>query len=111
MRENLRLSDLKNRERSSSRLMNVKVPAYVSDAIQRLADDLGASKTEVVIALLNQGLDASLRALKGFHPPKASPSPTGRVCIVGGCGRSHVAKGYCATHYQASKRGGFRPHA
>jgi hypothetical protein len=70
MRSELRLSDLKNRERSSSRLMNVKIPAYVSDAIQNVASDLGASKTEVVIALLNEGLDVAQTALKGWRPAK-----------------------------------------
>jgi len=111
MRGNLRLSDLKNREYSSSRLMNVKVPAYVSDAIQRVAEQLGASKTEVVIALLNQGLDASERALKGWRPPKVTVSTAGRRCTIKGCGQTHVAKGYCATHYQAAKRGQLKPQA
>ena len=68
MRSELRLSDLKKRERSSSRLMNVKIPAYVSDAIQKVATDLGASKTEVVIALLNEGLEVASTALKGSLP-------------------------------------------
>jgi hypothetical protein len=72
MRAELRLSDLKNRERSSSRLMNVKIPAYVSDAIQKVATDLGASKTEVVIALLNEGLDVAQNALKGWNPAKVA---------------------------------------
>ncbi len=69
-RSELRLSDLKKREYSSSRLMNVKIPAYVSDAIEKVASDLGASKTEVVIALLNEGLEAAQSALKGFQPAK-----------------------------------------
>lgn len=67
MRSELRLSDLKKREYSSSRLMNVKIPAYVSDAIQKVADDLGASKTEVVIALLNEGLEVAMTSLKGLQ--------------------------------------------
>jgi hypothetical protein len=67
MRSELRLSDLKKREYSSSRLMNVKIPAYVSDAIQKVADDLGASKTEVVIALLNEGLQVAASSLKGLQ--------------------------------------------
>ena len=44
--------------------MNVRVPAPVSDAIERVANELGASKTEVVIALLNEGLDAAASSLK-----------------------------------------------
>lgn len=70
MRADLRLSDLKKREYSTSRLMNVKIPAYVSDAIQKVASDLGASKTEVVIALLNEGLNVAAGALKGLQLPK-----------------------------------------
>lgn len=100
MRGELRLSDLKKREYTSSRLMNVKIPAYVSDAIQKVASDLGASKTEVVIALLNEGLDAASTALKGVRP-KAGP----KLCAIPGCKRPHVARGYCANHYQAARRG------
>jgi hypothetical protein len=102
MRGELRLSDLKKREYTSSRLMNVKIPAYVSDAIQKVASDLGASKTEVVIALLNEGLDAASTALKGFRPAKAAAP---KRCNVPGCSRPHVARGYCANHYQAARRG------
>ncbi len=72
MRSQLRLNDLKNREYSSSRLMNVKIPAYVSDAIQKVATELGASKTEVVIALLNEGLAVANSALKDWRPAKSS---------------------------------------
>ncbi len=101
MRGELRLSDLKKREYTSSRLMNVKIPAYVSDAIQKVATDLGASKTEVVIALLNEGLDAASTALKGFRPAKATP----KQCSVAGCTKPYVARGLCANHYQAARRG------
>lgn len=104
MRGTLRLADLKNRERSTSRLMNVKIPAYVSDAIEKVASDLGASKTEVVVALLNEGLDVASTALKGWAL-KVSHANAKRVCGVKGCGRAHVAKGYCANHYQAARRG------
>ncbi len=103
MRGELRLSDLKKREYSTSRLMNVKIPAYVSDAIQKVAEDLGASKTEVVIALLNEGLEQAAKALKDFQPARESHAKKG--CAVKGCGRPHVAKGYCANHYQAYRRG------
>lgn len=102
MRGELRLSDLKKRERTSSRLMNVKIPAYVSDAIQKVASDLGASKTEVVIALLNEGLDAASTALKGLRLAKAAHA--NKRCGVAGCNRPHVARGFCANHYQAARR-------
>lgn len=105
MRSELRVSDLKKRVRTSSRLMNVKIPAYVSDAIEKVASDLGASKTEVVIALLNEGLDAAASALKSWRPPKASAGSANRTCAVPSCDRPHVARGYCANHYQALRRG------
>jgi len=70
----LRLQDLMHRERSTSRLMNVKIPAYVSEAIEQLASEVGASKTEVVIALLNEGLAVSESAIKGWKEPKTGKS-------------------------------------
>jgi hypothetical protein len=84
--------------------MNVKIPTDVSDAIQRVARDLGASKTEVVIALLNEGLDSATDSLKGWKRPKVVLPPPKRVCSVKGCGRAYVAKGFCANHYQAARR-------
>ncbi|MEO8603343.1 MAG: hypothetical protein ABI629_12275 [bacterium] len=101
----MRLTDLKRRERAVSKLMNVKIPAHVSEAIQRVARALGASKTDVVIALLNEGLDRSTFSLKGWKRPKIVLPPPKRVCSVKSCGRAYVAKGYCANHYQASRRG------
>jgi len=71
MRSELRLRDLKNRERSASKLMNVKIPMYVSDAIQQVATDLGASKTDVVIALLNEGLQVAQGTMKGWNPRRS----------------------------------------
>lgn len=58
MRADLRLSDLE-RKKVPSKLMNVKVPDNVSDGIDRVAEELGCSKTAVVIALLNEGLDVA----------------------------------------------------
>lgn len=105
MRSDLRLTDLKRRERSVSKLMNVKIPVHVSDAIHRVARALGASKTDVVIALLNEGLDRSALSLKGWRRPKVDLPPPKRICSVKGCGRAYVAKGFCANHYQAARRG------
>ena len=104
-RSDLRLTDLRRRDKSISKLMNVKIPTDVSDAIHRVARNLGASKTEVVIALLNEGLDESAETLKGWKPPKVNLPPPKHVCSVKGCGRAYVAKGFCANHYQASRRG------
>lgn len=105
MRSDLRLNDLRRRDKGTSKLMNVKIPTHVSDAIQRVAKELGASKTEVVIALLNEGLDRSSVVLNGWKRPKIDLPPPKRVCSVKGCGRAYVAKGYCANHYQAARRG------
>lgn len=55
MQSDLRLTDLKPRRCSVSKLMNVKIPLDVSDAIRRVARELGIPKTDVVIALLNEG--------------------------------------------------------
>lgn len=78
MRSELRLAELKNRERSSSRLMNVKIPAYVSDAIERVASDLDATKTDVVIALLNEGLAIASNALEAAEASRAQEVREGR---------------------------------
>lgn len=60
-RSELRLADLKARGPVSDRLMNVKIPAHVAEAIAKLASRLNVSKTAVVIALLNEGLNAAAR--------------------------------------------------
>ena len=60
-RSALRLADLKARSPVSSRLMNVKIPAHLAEAIDKLARALNVSKTAVVVALLNEGLNAAAR--------------------------------------------------
>ena len=60
-RSTLHIADLKKPGRVSSRLMNVRLPTTVADAIDRLAKDLGATKTDVVTALLNAGLDIAAK--------------------------------------------------
>ena len=55
------------KDRGTNRMMNVKVPIQVCDAIDKLASATGASKTEVVIALLNEGLAVSESTLKGWR--------------------------------------------
>ncbi len=54
--------------------MNVKIPADLSDAIDQLAKEFGTSKTEVVVALLNTGLDAAATKLKGLSNFKSKTS-------------------------------------
>ena len=59
---NLRLNDLVSRGkkgREESKLMNVKVPANVLARIDRVAANLGATKTEVVIAIRAEGVEAA----------------------------------------------------
>lgn len=58
-RSHLRLADLKQRRPTASKLLNVKIPASIAVAIADLAEQLGASKTEVVVALLSAGLDVA----------------------------------------------------
>jgi len=76
MRADLRLSDLE-RKKVPSKLMNVKVPDNVSEGIDRVAEELGCSKTAVVIALLNEGLDAS-RAVVPPRSARTTPRPPRR---------------------------------
>jgi hypothetical protein len=86
MRADLRLSDLKTRERSTSRLMNVKIPAQLSDAIEEVVRALGASKTEVAVALLNEGLSMAQRTMKDFQPLKSAAllaKPRGKSAHAG----------------------------
>lgn len=104
MRSDLRIADLRRREGSPSKLMNVKIPIGLSDAIDRIVKELGVAKTDVVIALLNEGLDRSGVVLRGWQPPKVDLPPPKRVCSRKGCGRPYVAKGLCASHYQAARR-------
>jgi hypothetical protein len=55
-RSNLRLSDLKTRTPTGSRMVSLKVPVDVATGIDQLAKQLKATKTSVVVALLNEGL-------------------------------------------------------
>jgi hypothetical protein len=62
-RSTLRIADLKQRRPTGSRLMNMKIPAHQWEAIAQLARQFGATKTGIVIALLNAGIE-SLRRLQ-----------------------------------------------
>ncbi len=104
---NLRLDDLVSRGkrgREETKLMNVKVPANVLQRIDRVAAHLDTTKTEVVVAILNEGLDAAELELRGWKPPPKPVIPRERRCTVKSCERERVAKGLCATHYQAQRR-------
>jgi hypothetical protein len=84
--------------------MNVKVPTTLVARLDALAEKLRTSKTEVVIAILNEGLDKADTELKGWKAPPKIVIPKARRCTVPGCEREKVAKGICATHYQAQRR-------
>jgi len=64
-RSNLRLGDLKARTPAQTRLMNVKVPIDTLAGIDKLAKKMNASKTEVVVALLNEALAIAGKIRKG----------------------------------------------
>lgn len=70
MRSELRIADLKRRKRGAGRLMNVKVPAEIGAAVERVAKALDVTKTDAVVALLNHGLDVASRSLGGWRPPE-----------------------------------------
>lgn len=107
-RAELRLKDLQVPNRGTSKLMNVKIPLSVSDGIHKVAQQLGVSKTDVVIALLNEGLDVTVRQLKNWKPPTDSSQTVMKACSVEGCGKAHAAKGLWINHYQAVRRGKLR---
>ena len=44
--------------------MNVKVPSHMATAIDQLTKQLGTTKTDEVIALLNEGLAVAQEKLK-----------------------------------------------
>ena len=58
MRGDLRLDDLSERVLEHTKLMNVRIPDTVDNAISAIVEELQCTKTEAVIALLNEGLDA-----------------------------------------------------
>lgn len=63
MNANLRLSDLYGREREGeTKLLALYVPKELTTRIDRLARELKAKKREVILALLNEGLDRYQRA-------------------------------------------------
>jgi hypothetical protein len=79
MRANLRLSDLEQQaDHNATKLMNVKVPTSLNDAIDEMASNLECSKTDAVIALLNEGLDAFAEKRHEFKPSAQKRPRRGR---------------------------------
>ena len=56
-RSHLRIADLTVRTLTPTSLLNVEFPGYILDAIDRLAQELGMSKTQMVIAMRDAGLE------------------------------------------------------
>lgn len=67
-RSNLRISDLMRRPPAATRLMNVKIPGNILDEIERMAQKLATTKTAVVIALLEAGLERGGKIKRKCRP-------------------------------------------
>jgi len=46
---------------AATRLVNLKVPADLLGRVHRVAEELGVTKTDAIVALLNEGLDEARR--------------------------------------------------
>jgi pimeloyl-ACP methyl ester carboxylesterase len=68
IRSGVQLADLKAHQPMASWLMNVKNAAGVASAIDQIAIPINALKTEVVIALLNEGLAEAVARLRYAAP-------------------------------------------
>ena len=56
--KNLRLSDLARRGSNTGfELLSVRLPVQLLNRVDHLAQQMGSGKAEVVVALLNEGLD------------------------------------------------------
>lgn len=63
---NLRLSDLARRRRGSPvELLSVRLPVQLLDRIDALVTRIGSGKAELVVALLNEGLECYGREGRG----------------------------------------------
>ena len=51
------ITDWRERPPRARRLVNWQIPVHIAEAINRLAKDLGRTKTEVVIGLLRTALE------------------------------------------------------
>jgi hypothetical protein len=56
-RSNLRIADLKGRKPRATRQVNWKLPIHLIEAVNRMAEEMGTTKTQIIIALLNAGLE------------------------------------------------------
>lgn len=60
-RSGLRLAELKQRRPGATKMLNVKVPADIAERVEVIAAHVGATRTEVIVALLNTALEAAQR--------------------------------------------------
>ena len=93
MNANLRLQDLYGREKEGeTKLLALYVPKELTTRIDRLAKDLKAKKREVILALLNEGLDRYHRS-KGRRRKKEGVRRPERVRTRSG--RQRVGTALC----------------
>lgn len=72
LHSSLRLTDLAGERPQQEKLLSVRLPLALLDALDRTCHKLGARKAEVVVALLNEGLE---RLGKVGAPAKAKKGP------------------------------------
>ena len=78
MNTNLRLHDLYGRDKENeTKLLALYVPKELTVRIDRLAKELKAKKREVILALLNEGLDRYHRS-RTRRRKRATPRTTAR---------------------------------
>jgi hypothetical protein len=66
-RPHWRVAGLMQRASHIPRVMNIRIPAAVANAVEQLASDLNATKTDVIVALLKAGLRITETKLRGFR--------------------------------------------
>ncbi len=60
-RSNLRITKLLRRTPDRTTVMNVRIPKALDTELRQMARDLCTSKTELVIAILQDGVEATRR--------------------------------------------------
>jgi|SRR5579862_1012953 len=107
----LRLDDLVNRSQTPpaiTMLLNVKVPTALLERSAALARKLRTSKTQVVIAILNEGLYTADQELKNWKAPRRPVIPKDRPYKMADCDREKVAHGLCCVRPITRRSGGRR---
>jgi hypothetical protein len=77
MNANLRLQDLYGRDKENeTKLLALYVPKDLTARIDRLARELKAKKREVILALLNEGLDRYHRSTRSRRKKRVAGRPS-----------------------------------